>query len=132
MTRGRWILAIAAVALVLAAAGALLLLRNGVLSADRQPRAIEATVARRLINLSIPASQRRAGNPFAAPDAWRSGADAFRGQCAMCHGNDGRGHTPIAPHMYPPVPDLAAAEIQNFSDGALFSIIQRGVAFTGM
>jgi plastocyanin len=132
MTRGRWILAIVAVVLVLAAAGAWLVLRNGALSADRKPRAIEAAMARRLINLSIPASQRRASNPFAAPDAWRSGSDAFRGQCAMCHGNDGRGHTPIGPHMYPPVPDLAASEIQQFSDGALFSIIQHGVAFTGM
>src|SRR3954462_6482614 len=131
MTRGRWIVAIVAVALVLAA-GALLVLRSGVLSADRQPRAIEAAMAHRLLNLSIPASQRRASNPFAAPEAWRSGADAFRGQCALCHGNDGRGHTPIGPHMYPPVPDLAASDIQQFSDGTLFSIIQHGVAFTGM
>src|SRR3954468_3780968 len=131
MTRGRWIVAIVAVALVLAA-GALLVLRSGVLSADRPPRAIEAAMAHRLLNLSIPASQRRASNPFAAPEAWRSGADAFRGQCAMCHGNDGRGHTPIGPHMYPPVPDLAASDIQQFSDGTLFSIIQHGVAFTGM
>ena len=34
--------------------------------------------------------------------------------------------------MYPPVPDLSAPAIQNFSDGVLFSIIQHGVRWTGM
>src|SRR3982751_5660553 len=132
MTRGRQIVAIAAAVAVLAAAGAFIVLRNGALSADRKPRAIEAAVARRLVNLSIPASQRGAVSPVSGADACRSGADDFRGQCAMCHGNDGRGRTPIAAHMYPPVPDLAAPEIQQFSDGALFSIVQHGVSWTGM
>jgi plastocyanin len=34
--------------------------------------------------------------------------------------------------MYPPVPDLADPAIQRLSDGALFSIIQHGVRWTGM
>ena len=132
MTRGRRILAVLAAAAALAAAGAFVVLRNGALTADRTPLPIEAAVARRLVNLSIPSSQRAARNPLTAPDTWRSAVDDFRGQCAMCHGNDGRGRTPIGPRMYPPVPDLAAPDIQEFSDGALFSIIQHGVSWTGM
>ena len=132
MTRGRRILAIVAAAAVLAAAGGFVVLRNGALKADRSPMAVEAAVARRLVNLSIPASQRDATNPLTAPHTWRTAVDDFRGQCAMCHGHDGRGRTPIGPRMYPPVPDLAAPEIQQFSDGALFSIIQHGVSWTGM
>jgi plastocyanin len=123
---------ILAAAVVLAAVAGFIILRNGALAADRKPMAIEAAVARRLVNLSIPASKRDAKNPLTAPDTWRSAADDFRGQCAMCHGNDGRGRTPIGPRMYPPVPDLAAPEIQQFSDGALFSIIEHGVSWTGM
>jgi plastocyanin len=133
MTRAsRIVLTGAAAAVVLGAALGYSVLRNGALSADRQPRAIEAAVARRLVNLSIPASQRAMSNPMTAPDAWRTAIDDFKGQCAVCHGSDGRGRTPIGPHMYPPVPDLASADIQQFSDGALFSIIQHGVSWTGM
>ena len=107
-------------------------LRHDGLSADRKPRAIEAMVARRLVNLSIPSSARDARNPLTAPDAWRGAVDDFRGSCAGCHGADGRGRTAIGPHMYPPVPDLTAPGIQSFSDGALFSIIRHGVSWTGM
>jgi len=35
-------------------------------------------------------------------------------------------------NMYPRVPDLADPAVQRFSDGALFSIIQNGVRWTGM
>jgi mono/diheme cytochrome c family protein len=35
-------------------------------------------------------------------------------------------------NMYPKVPDLADASVQRLSDGALFSIIQNGVRWTGM
>jgi hypothetical protein len=34
--------------------------------------------------------------------------------------------------MYPPVPDLTSAEVQERSDGALFHIIQNGIRWTGM
>jgi plastocyanin/cytochrome c553 len=102
-------------------------------AADRPPGAVETAVARRLVRLSIPASERDAANPFAGDhNAWRSAADHFAEHCAVCHGADGRGASPIGSHMYPPVPDLASPPIQQFSDGALFSIIQNGVRWTGM
>jgi plastocyanin len=34
--------------------------------------------------------------------------------------------------MYPPVPDLGSPDVQRLSDGALFSVIQHGVRWTGM
>ena len=34
--------------------------------------------------------------------------------------------------MYPRVPDLTGAEVQERSDGALFHIIQNGIRWTGM
>lgn len=101
-------------------------------AADRAPGPVETAIARRLVRLAIPRSERHAANPFAADQqAWRSVADHFAEHCATCHGTDGRGSA-IGSHMYPPVPDLASPDIQQFSDGALFSIIQNGVRWTGM
>ncbi|HZR25179.1 MAG TPA: c-type cytochrome [Vicinamibacterales bacterium] len=108
-------------------------IRNNGLAADRAPGAIETAIAHRVVTLSIRAATRSATNPHAAdPDAWRSAADHFADHCAVCHGGDGRGHSEIGPKMYPPVPDLASADIQQMSDGALFAIIQNGVRWTGM
>jgi mono/diheme cytochrome c family protein len=64
--------------------------------------------------------------------AWRAAADHFEDHCAMCHGSDGRGDTELGANMYPKVPDLADSTVQRLSDGALFSIIQNGVRWTGM
>jgi plastocyanin/cytochrome c553 len=102
-------------------------------AADRAPGPVETAIARRLVRLSIPGSERDAANPFARDEnAWRTATDHFAEHCAVCHGADGRGASAIGSHMYPPVPDLAAPAIQQFSDGALFSIIQNGVRWTGM
>lgn len=114
-------------------AGANLVLRNYPLVADRVPGRVETAIARRLVLLSIPDSARRQVNPNAAEgDAWRPGARHFQEHCAFCHGTDGRGSSPVAAKMYPPVPDLADPAIQQMSDGALFAVIQNGVRWTGM
>lgn len=126
-------MAIAAVVAVAIAAGSYLMLRNHALVADRPPGRLETAVARRLVRLSIPATARRETNPQrAGSDAWRAGAMHFQEHCAFCHGTDGRGGTPIAAKMYPPVPDLADPAIQQMEDGALFAVIQNGVRWTGM
>jgi plastocyanin len=117
--------------IVVAAGAAYAVVRQG-LAADHQPNRLEEAVATRLVRLSIPASERDAVNPDRSPDAWHAGADHFDDHCAVCHGSDGRGRTEIGPKMYPPVPDLAAPGVQQLSDGALFSIIQNGVRWTGM
>lgn len=120
-----------AIGVVIVCAG-YLALRHG-LAADRTPGPIETAVARRLVVLSIPRSMRSATNPRAAdPQAWRGGERHFIEHCAVCHGTDGRGSAPLASTMYPPVPDLTSPELQQFSDGALFAVIQNGVSWTGM
>lgn len=125
------LIAFVAVGIVIVCAG-YFLLRNG-LAADNPPGAIETAVARRIVVLSIPASAREQTNPHAKDaDTWREGAGNFAQNCAMCHGRDGRGSTDFAQRMYPPVPNLAAPEIQALSDGALFAVIQHGVRWTGM
>ena len=127
------VLGLIVVVAVLGATAALYVIaRSRPFAADRAPGPVETAIARRLVRLSIPRSERDAENPFGGDQqAWRSAADHFAEHCAGCHGPDGRGSA-IGSHMYPPVPSLAAPAIQQFSDGALFSIIQNGVRWTGM
>jgi mono/diheme cytochrome c family protein len=106
---------------------------RGGLSADERPGAIERSIARRLVRLSIPPDAHDQSNPYSVKaDAWRDAADHFADHCAVCHGADGRGRTEIGGYMYPPVPNLADPAIQQMSDGDLFYIIQNGVRWTGM
>jgi len=127
-------LGLAAAALV-AVAGSLALttwLCHG-FSARDEPTAAEAFVARRLRHLSIPLAARRTENPV--PSTAEVLADArehFADHCAVCHGNDGRGETPIGRNLYPKAPDMRASETQSLSDGELFYIIENGVRLTGM
>ena len=108
-------------------------IRAGGLSADAEPGAVERTIALRLVRLSIPTDAQQQRNPFGTdPAAWRSVADHYEDHCAVCHGSDGHGRTDLGENMYPKVPDLADADVQALSDGALFSIIQNGIRWTGM
>lgn len=122
-------------AAVLALAGSFLLsafvLRG--FSARDEPSAVEAFVARRLRHLAVPLAAREAENPIALNDDVLAEARAhFADHCALCHGNDGRGDTPIGRNLYPKAPDLRALTTQSLSDGELFYIIENGVRFTGM
>jgi mono/diheme cytochrome c family protein len=108
-------------------------IRAGGLSADAEPGTFERTLASRLLRLSISPEAERQKNPFADDaGAWRTAVAHYRDHCAMCHGSDGRGRTELGENMYPKVPDLSDPAIQRLSDGALFSIIQNGVRWTGM
>jgi mono/diheme cytochrome c family protein len=107
-------------------------MRAGGLSADAEPGALERTVAARLLRLSISPEAQRLKNPFAdEAGAWQAAIAHYDDHCAVCHGSDGKG-TELGENMYPKVPDLADPAVQQLSDGALFSIIQNGVRWTGM
>jgi mono/diheme cytochrome c family protein len=115
------------------AIGVMAFVRNAGLTADDEPGRIERSVAGQLVRLSIPASANRHESPLREDaEAWRGAAEHYLDHCAACHGEDGRGGTPVGRNMYPRVPDLTGEAVQNRSDGALFYIIQNGVRWTGM
>lgn len=131
----RWILdallALALAAGLLLVLG-LLVLRGGI-SARPEPSKLEASVARRIRHLAIPASDRSLQNPFGSSDAALAGGRVhFADHCAVCHGNDGKERSPFGRGLYPRPPELAAPPTQALSDGELFFIIENGVRFTGM
>lgn len=66
------------------------------------------------------------------PEAAAIGEMRFRGECAPCHGSDGRSLSDIGRGMSPRAVDLGDASVQAWSDPELFWIIKHGVRFTGM
>ncbi len=132
MSRGNTFLLVALVAVALAIVAAASLLHDG-LSSRATPTSFEAMLARNVRHMAIPAGARKQQNPIpASPDNLRDARLHFADHCAICHGNEGTGDTPIGKGLYPKPPDLRAEETQRLSDGELFWIIENGVRFTGM
>jgi mono/diheme cytochrome c family protein len=121
-------LALVGIAIAIAAA----VLHDG-LSAKATPTRLEAFVARNARHLAIPRNARLTENPVLdSPEIQREARLHFADHCAICHGNDGSGDTPIGNGLYPKTPDLRKPATQELSDGELFWIIENGVRFTGM
>lgn len=73
-------------------------------------------------------------NPLAATAATlASGKGAFSHYCVACHGLDGQNTgVPFANRISPPVPSLASADVQRYTDGQLKWIIDYGIRPSGM
>jgi mono/diheme cytochrome c family protein len=67
------------------------------------------------------------------PESVEAGKRNFGYYCYACHGLDGQNTgVPFAERMSPPVPSLASAHVQAYSDGQLRWIIENGIAPSGM
>ncbi len=132
MRKRTLLLSITAAGVAGAAAFGWMTIRRG-FSARDNPSALEAYLAKTARNLSIPASERDAKNPFAPTAEVLGEARAhFADHCATCHGNDGSGKTEIGQNLYPKTPDLRQSETQNLTDGQIYYIIHNGIRLTGM
>src|SRR6516162_1693775 len=91
---------------LLAAFGADLVLRRGFRANNAVPP-WEAKLARGVRNVSIPRVEGEKKSPVRASAAFfGEGRDSFLTHCAVCHGTDGSGRTPVGTNLYPRVPDL--------------------------
>jgi cytochrome c553 len=73
-------------------------------------------------------------NPISfTPEHLADGKEAFGHYCVACHGLDGQNTgVPFAEHMSPPLPSLASAEVQEYTDGQLKWVIDNGISPSGM
>jgi mono/diheme cytochrome c family protein len=73
-------------------------------------------------------------NPLADNAAGiEDGKAAFSHYCAACHGLDGQNTgVPFAERLSPPVPSLAGASVQAYTDGQLKWVIDYGIWPSGM
>lgn len=58
------------------------------------------------------------------PAHGQDGSALYKSKCAMCHGADGKGDTPVGKKMG--VHDFASPEVKAMSDGDLTQIITKG------
>jgi predicted CXXCH cytochrome family protein len=104
-------------------------------SARADAPGMEITVARWLLQRTVPLASREKTNPLDSspnsPDV-SAGRDLYRDKCELCHAYDGSGKTEIGSGQYPRPPDLRDAAVQVLSDGQIFYHIQNGVRHTGM
>jgi mono/diheme cytochrome c family protein len=130
----RW-KAVSLILFVLAAAAAgygLTLVRRG-FSALATPSAIEEFAATAARKMAVPSAYRQLRNPITrSTENIRAGMEHFADHCAICHANDGGGHTLFGKGLYPKPPDMRAAGTQNKSDGELYYTIENGVRLSGM
>jgi mono/diheme cytochrome c family protein len=122
------------VLLVLLVAAAMLLAARFNLSAMPDPGRFEARVMTLGKHWSVARAVREhpVAEPASDPSSLDSGGMTFNGDCAFCHGQDGKTPSDVGEAMYPRVPSLASAEVQRYSDAELFWIIKNGNRFTGM
>jgi mono/diheme cytochrome c family protein len=132
MKRGT-LLIIIGVAILAVAFGIVISVLHDGLSARATPTRLEALLARNARHLAIPSNARLARNPvLESPEDLREARLHFADHCAICHANEGSGHSEIGDGLYPKPPDLRLPQTQNLTDGELFWIIENGVRFTGM
>jgi mono/diheme cytochrome c family protein len=61
------------------------------------------------------------------------GKEAFSHYCIACHGMDGQNTgVPFADHISPPIPSLASADVQSYTDGQLKFVLDYGIRPSGM
>ena len=102
-------------------------------TAEKHPSREETNLANAAKDVVIPLEAGKMKNPLPETDEVVSqGQQVFLESCALCHGPDARGQTSIGRNMYPPAADLHSAQVQHWSDGELFWIIQNEVRLTGM
>ena len=73
-------------------------------------------------------------NPLShSPQTIADGKEAFGHYCVACHGMDGQNTgVPFATHLSPPLPSLASADVQSYTDGQLKWVIDYGLRPSGM
>lgn len=68
-----------------------------------------------------------------SPETLEDGKVAFSHYCVACHGMDGQDTgVPFAGHISPPIPSLASADVQSYTDGQLKWILDNGIWPSGM
>ena len=66
-------------------------------------------------------------NPvFPDEESISAGREIFAGHCWQCHGESGRGYTPLAVNLNRPVPDLTQTLFQR-DDSDVYRILERGI-----
>lgn len=79
---------------------------------------------RNALSIVLPAMVIVAVAMVSTPLAAQDGPTLYKTKCAMCHGADGKGETPMGKKLN--LRDLGSAEVQKQTDAELTTIIAKG------
>jgi len=108
---------------------------SGGLIARQKPPAVEKSVTRWMLRVSVPESAKILKSPLSADTQSADlsvGQELYKQKCETCHGFDGSGKTEMGAGLYPPPLDLRGSEVHNATDGELFYFIRNGIRNTAM
>ena len=129
------IAAIVVVLLAIAAVGLYSYIVSGGLIARQRPPAVEKSVTRWMLDVSVPDSAKTMKNPLTidsgSVDAF-AGQELYKQKCEICHGYDGSGKTEAGGGEYPQPLNLRGPEVSHATDGELFYFIRNGIRNTAM
>ena len=132
MRQNRVLLLLALAVVIFVVAGAVDAVHHGFGARD-QPSALETYVARVARRLAVPSRAKNEKNSFtASPELMAEARAHFADHCAICHANNGSGHTEIGQNLYPKAPDMRSPPTQSLTDGELYYTIHNGIRLTGM
>jgi mono/diheme cytochrome c family protein len=72
----------------------------------------------------LPVTMMAVGLAFCSTPAGAQAAATYKSKCAMCHGADGKGETPVGKKMG--ARDFASPEVQKETDEELTAILAKG------
>jgi cytochrome c5 len=102
-------------------------------SAEDEPSALEAVIARTVRNFSIPRRAKLEKNSsIGTPENVKKARNYYDERCVNCHGQIDAGQPAIGQNLYPKAPNLALPGTQHLSDGEIHYIIRNGFRMTGM
>jgi mono/diheme cytochrome c family protein len=114
--------------------GAIAIFLSGVAGCKAKPPGRTETVIVSFAKHRVFVGNKKQTNPL--PDdaaTLADGKEAFEHYCVACHGMDGQNTgVPFAEHISPPIPSLASAEVQSYTDGQLKWILDNGIWPSGM
>ena len=124
-------------ALVLAAAVALLVVKSGRFpaNADAAPGPLETWMASTSLNASLAREAPSSANPVPLTDQnLGEGLRLFAHNCAVCHGSaqGDAAASPIAKGLYQKPPQFASEGVEDDAEGLSFWKIKHGIRLTGM
>ncbi len=124
--------AVALVGVVVFASVGLVMWSHG-FNARAQPSELEASVAMKAYDSSIPRRYETMKNPLSAGSInLVEAGNHYEEHCAVCHGDTGNGQTKFNGVMYPRPTNLLYDDTRGMSDGELYFVIKEGIRYTGM
>jgi cytochrome c len=124
--------AVALVGVVVVAVFGLVMWSHG-FDSRAEPSELEASVAMKAHDSSIPHRYENMKNPLAngGVNIIEAGGH-YEEHCAACHGDNGNGEPKFHGLMYPRPTNLLSDDTKEMSDGELYFVIKEGIRYSGM